>query len=121
MDGLTSVQALLERSADRRDGAVALEHGDVVLTYGELEAGANRVAARLRDLGVTRGDRVGLLADNGRAYVEGFFGILKAGAGCVALNDANKARTTTALLTDSGAVGLVTTAASVARTLPEIA
>jgi long-chain acyl-CoA synthetase len=120
MDDLTPVHALLEQSADRCGEAVALEHGDVVLTYGEVEAGANRVAARLRDLGVVRGDRVGLLADNGRAYVEGFFGILKAGAGCVALNGANKARTTAALLADSGAVGLVTTVARVGRDLPEI-
>ena len=69
MDGLTPIHALLEQSADHRGDAVALEHGDVVLTYGEIEAEANRVAARLRDLGVARGDRVGLLADNGRAYV----------------------------------------------------
>ena len=120
MDGLTPIHALLEQSADHRGDAVALEHGDVVLTYREIEAGANRVAARLRDLGVARGDRVGLLADNGRAYVEEFFGILKAGACCVALNGANKARTSAALLADSGAVGLVTMAVRVARDLPEI-
>jgi len=120
MEGLTPIHALLEESADRRGDAVALEHGDVVVTYGAIEDGANRVAARLRELGVARGDRVGLLADNGRAYVEGFFGILKAGGGCVALNGANKAHTSAALLADSGAVGLVTTAARVARDLPEI-
>lgn len=120
MDGLTPVHALLEASADRCGAATALEHGDVVLSYDDLEAGANRVAARLRDLGVGRGDRVGLLADNGRDYVAGFFGILKAGGCCVALNGANKPRTTAALLADSGAVGLVTTAARAARDLPEI-
>jgi acyl-CoA synthetase (AMP-forming)/AMP-acid ligase II len=120
MDVLRPIHALLEQSADQRGDAVALEHGDVVLTYSEIEAGANRVAARLRDLGVARGDRVGLLAANGRHYVEGFFGILKAGAGCVALNGANKARTSAAILADSGAVGLVTMAARVARDLPEI-
>ena len=120
MDGLTPIHTLLEQSADQRGDAVALEHGDVVLTYGQIEAGANRVAASLRDLGVARGDRVGLLADNGRAYVEGFFGILKAGAGCVALNGANKARTSAALLADSGAAGLVTMAGRVSRELPEI-
>ena len=120
MEGLTPVHALLEQSADHRPDAVALEHGDVVVTYAEVEVGANRVAARLRDLRVARGDRVGLLADNGRIYVEGFFGILKAGACCVALNGANKARTSAALLADSGAVGLVTMATRVARDLPEI-
>jgi len=120
MDGLTPVHELLEQSADRQGDAVALEHGDITLTYGEIEQGANRVATRLRELGVVRGDRVGLLAENGRAYVEGFFGILKAGACCVALNHANKARTHAALLADSGSVGLITTAARVARDLPDI-
>ena len=120
MDGLTPVHELLERSADRQGDAVALEHGDIILTYGEIEQGANRVATRLRELGVVHGDRVGLLAENGRAYVEGFFGILKAGACCVALNHANKARTHAALLADSGSVGLITTAARVARDLPDI-
>ena len=120
MDCLTPIHALLERSADQHPDAVALEHGDVVLTYGDVESGANRVAARLRDLGVARGDRVGLLADNGSTYVEGFFGILKAGACCVSLNGANKGRTTAALLVDSGAVGLVTMGTRVARDLPVI-
>jgi len=120
MDGLTPVHELLERTAEQRPDAVALEHGDVALTYAEVEEGANRIATRLRELGVARGDRVGLLADNGRAYVEGFFGILKAGACCVALNGANKARTSAALLADSGAVGLLTMAGRVSRELPEI-
>ena len=120
MEGLMPIHALLEASADVHGGAVALEHGEVVLTYAEVEAGANRVAARLRGLGVASSDRVALLADNGRAYVEGFFGILKAGACCVALNHANKWHTHAALLADSGAVGLVTAAARVARDLPEI-
>ena len=120
MDALTPVHSLLEHSADHRPDAVALEHGDVVLTYAEVEAGANRVAARLRELGVVRTDRVGLLAENGRTYVEGCFGILKAGGCCVALNGANKAHTIASLLAGSGAVGLVTTVARVARDLPEI-
>lgn len=120
MVGLTPVHVLLEQSADRYEQAVALEHGDSVATYGEIEAGANRVAARLRDLEVQRGDRVGLLADNGRDYVEGFFGILKVGGCCVALNGANKSRTHAALLADSGSVGLVTTMARTARDLPQI-
>ncbi len=120
MDGLTAVHTLLERSADEYPDAVAVEHGDTVLTYAVIEAGANRVAARLRELGVARGDRVGLLADNGQAYVEGFFGILKADACCVALNHANRARTHTALLADSGSVGLITTVARAARDLPDI-
>lgn len=113
------VHSLLEASADRSPEAVLLVHGHDRFTYADVEARANRVAGLLRDLGVAPGDRVGLLADNGIEYVAGFFGILKAGAGVVALNSANKAGTQRQLLADSGAVGLVTRIAQVRRDLPE--
>jgi len=113
------VHRLLEERADRAPDAVLLTHGDESLSYAEIEARANRTAALLRDLGVARGDRVGLLADNGAEYVAGFFGILKAGACVVALNSANKANTQRQLLADSGAVGLITRVAQVRRDLPE--
>ncbi|HOX25362.1 MAG TPA: class I adenylate-forming enzyme family protein [Candidatus Krumholzibacteria bacterium] len=114
------VHRLLEVSADRVPDAVVLEHGATRLRYAELEADADRLANRLRELGVERGDRVALYLDNGREYVVGFFGILKAGACCVALNSANKTRTTALLLADSGAVGLVTRASQVRHDLPEL-
>ena len=41
-----------------------------------------------------------LLLENGLEYVAGFFGILKAGACCVALNSANKTRTTASLVAE---------------------
>ena len=115
-----AVHALLEASCDRTPHAVVLEHAGRTVTYAELEAAANRVAAALLASGVQHGDRVALLAENGLAYVAGFFGILKAGAGCVALNTLNKTRTSTLLLRDSGAVALVTVAAQVRRDLPDL-
>jgi len=121
MKDLRPVHCLLENSVDRSSGAVLLEHGETRLSYGEVEAEANRVAACLLERGIQRGDRVALLADNGREYLAGFFGILKAGACCVALNGANKTRTNALLLEDSGAVALVTRAAQVRRDLPELA
>jgi acyl-CoA synthetase (AMP-forming)/AMP-acid ligase II len=114
------VHALLEASCDRAPDAVVLEHAGRTITYVELEAAANRVAAALLASGVQHGDRVALLAENGLAYVAGFFGILKAGAGCVALNTLNKTRTSALLLRDSGAVALVTVAAQVRRDLPDL-
>lgn len=110
---------MLEASAERAPEAVFLTHGRDAFTYGEVEARANRLARLLAAQGVRRGDRVGLLADNGIEYVAGFFGILKAGGCVVALNSANKAGTQSDLLADSGAVGLVTRAAQVRRDLPE--
>ncbi len=120
MPAYDPVHCLLEGSADRATGAIALVHGDQQVTYGELESQANRLANHLLAQGIQRGDRVGLLADNGLEYVVGFFGILKAGGCAVALNSANRTPTLRKLLLDSGAMGLVTRAAQVRRDLPEL-
>ncbi len=120
MDDLQSIHRLLEHSADRTPDATVIEHGEQRLAYAELEAESNRIAGCLIERGVVRGDRVALLADNGPQYVAGFFGILKVGACCVALNGANKTRTNCLLLEDSGAVALVTRALQVRSDLPDL-
>jgi len=114
------VHRLLEASCDRTPDAVALEQAGQQWRYGELDRQANRVAASLLASGVQHGDRVALLLENGLDYVAGFYGILKAGACCVALNTLNKARTSALLLQDSGAVALITAAVQVRRDLPEL-
>ncbi len=115
-----NVHGLLIDAAGRAPAAPALTHGPGTWTFAELREGAARTAAMLRAEGVGRGDRVALLAENGLRYVTGFFGILEAGACCVALNHTNKPPTHRALLRDSGAVGLIAEARQ-ARALPEFA
>jgi amino acid adenylation domain-containing protein len=56
------------------------------LTYAELERRANRLARLLLDLGVTRGDRVGLFLEKSLESVVAVYGILKAGAAYVPLD-----------------------------------
>lgn len=114
------VQDLLVETAARLPGDTALSHMGRHHTYAEIDAASDRTAAMLAARGVGRGDRVGLLAENGVEYVTGFFGILKAGACCVALNHTNKPPTHRALLRDSGAAGLIAQARQ-ARALPLIA
>ncbi|GAA3134419.1 amino acid adenylation domain-containing protein [Streptosporangium carneum] len=65
---------------------VARAHRDltaVEVTYGELNARANRLARHLRDLGVRPGDRVGLLLERTPRQVEAVLAVLKAGAAYV--------------------------------------
>src|SRR5579875_221127 len=50
--------------ADRRD---ALAYGDV--SFSRLHAGARRVATKLRDLGLRRGDRISLYTENRIGFV----------------------------------------------------
>ena len=56
------------------------------LSYRELNERSNQVAHSLKDLGVTKGDRVGLLLMNGKEFVETFFAVAKIGAVNVPLN-----------------------------------
>src|SRR5207244_2942938 len=77
---------LLERSAEVHPDRTAVEDGDRSLTYAELEARANQMAALLRESGVERGDRVGLFLDKSIEAVVGIYGALKCGAAYVPLD-----------------------------------
>ncbi len=56
-------------------------------TYRELNDRANRLANWLRDgAGITKGDRVAILAHNGVEYLDAFFACSKLGAVLVSLN-----------------------------------
>lgn len=110
---------MLLETAARRPEAVALTHAASHITYAEVAADAAGVARFLGERGVRRGDRVAVLMENSREYVAAFFGILQAGACCVALNHVNKTGTHRELLRDAGAVGLVTRGRE-SRELPAI-
>lgn len=101
------VHEFLERSADSRPDAIGLVHGDDRATYAQLAQGANRMAHVLVEAGIRPGDRVGLLAENSRLYLESFFGILKAGAIAVPLNTAADPRALGGSLSDCEARALI--------------
>ena len=50
--------------------AIAVEHGDRRIGYGELLDRVNRASAMLAALGLVRGDRVALLSRNRPEYLE---------------------------------------------------
>lgn len=76
----------LRASAERFPDRVAIVDGERKLSYADLEARANRVARLLLDLGVTKGDRVGLYLNKSIESVVAIYGILKAGAAYVPLD-----------------------------------
>jgi len=55
-------------------------------TYGRVASQVARVRASLRRLGVGRGDRVAMLAENGGAWVAAYLGTMAQGAVAVPLN-----------------------------------
>ncbi len=62
---------------------VALEGDGPALTYGQLAARSDAIAARLAARGVGRGARVGLYANRSAEAVAAMLGVLKAGAAYV--------------------------------------
>src|ERR1700752_832031 len=57
-----------------------------VITYKEMNELTDRLAAALVDMGVKKGDRIGIFMPNTPQFVMAFFGILKAGGVVVATN-----------------------------------
>ncbi|CAL9614302.1 Linear gramicidin synthase subunit B [Streptomyces sp. enrichment culture] len=102
------VPVLLARQVARVPEAVAVEGEGFALTYGELEARSNRVARRLRALGVGVGSVVGVLLDRGPEFHAGLLGVWKAGAAFVPLDPAFPAGRLAGMLADAGAEVLLT-------------
>ena len=78
------------------------------MTYGELNASANRLAHRLRGLGVGRGQAVAVCLDRSPCAVVGLLGILKAGAAFVPLNFEHPPSRLAHQIQEAEAVALVT-------------
>ena len=79
---------LLQRSAQRLPEKQVVRHKGEYLTYSELEAQSNQLAAVLMRTGVRHGDRVGIYLDKSISAVIAIFGILKTGAAYVPLDPA---------------------------------
>ncbi|MCX8100312.1 MAG: AMP-binding protein [Geminicoccaceae bacterium] len=69
-----------------RVALIDLAEGERVLTYGALDERIDRVAGLLRDAGIGPGDRVLVAIGNRTAFLEAFFGAMRAGAVPVPLN-----------------------------------
>jgi amino acid adenylation domain-containing protein len=109
---------LFEAQAERSGGATAVVHGQRVLTYAELNAGANRLAHRLVQLGVGRGAVVAIYMPRSPEMVTALLGILKAGAAYLPLDPEHPQARLAAVLDNSGATVVLTQSELVGR-LPE--
>ena len=78
------------------------------VTYQEVRDNAARQAALFESLGVSPGDRVGLLATNKIGALEAFFGALMAGATVVPMNYRSRGNELNHLVSDSGVALMIT-------------
>lgn len=102
-----TVPDLLRHSADRFSNSPALLFYGTCISYGELDDLTTRFALALRQLGISRGDRVALMLPNIPQTVIAYYGILKAGAVVVPTNPLYVEREIQTQLTDAGVETMV--------------
>ncbi len=100
---ILNLASVIEHHARLTPDLEAIVWNDMRLTYGKLNAKANRVANALKEMGIGRGDKVALSSPNLPCFPIVYYGILKAGAAVVPLNILFKPREVAYHLTDSDA------------------
>ncbi len=106
-----SIAALFAEQVRLTPDAVAVCEGERALSYAEIDRRATALAARLRDLGVLPGARVGVCMERSVEEIVAFLGVLKAGCAYVPLDPWHPPERLAAVLRDAGAAAVVTTPA----------
>jgi long-chain acyl-CoA synthetase len=76
----------MEESASKYPDKACTIFKGAVITYKKMNEMTDHMAAALVDLGVKKGDRVGIFMPNTPQFIAAYFGILKAGGVVVAVN-----------------------------------
>ncbi|GAA2673339.1 long-chain-fatty-acid--CoA ligase [Actinoplanes palleronii] len=105
---MLNLAVILRESAVAHPAAPALIFEGHRISYGELDAQSDAVAAALTARGVRPGDRIALQLPNVPDFPVAYYGILKAGAIVVPLNVMLRAPEIAYQLADSGARVLIT-------------
>jgi len=100
---MLNLAVVLEHTARELPDRTALVLGDIRMSYAQVDASANQIAAALVVHGIEPGDRVALSCPNLPSFPVVYFGILKAGAVVVPLNVLLTDREIAYHLEDSGA------------------
>ncbi|GAA4072037.1 amino acid adenylation domain-containing protein [Streptomyces shaanxiensis] len=96
-----SVLELFRARVAQAPDAVAVLAGERVMSYEELDAASDRMAAHLRGRGVRRGDRVAVRLERSADLVGALLGVWKAGAAYVPVDSAYPAERVAFVLEDS--------------------
>ncbi|MGS0897672.1 non-ribosomal peptide synthetase, partial [Burkholderia stagnalis] len=102
---------LFEEQASRTPEAVAVVFEGARLSYGELNARANRVARYLRRQGIGPDQRVAICVERSLEMMVSLLGVLKAGAAYVPLDPSYPADRLAYMLVDSAPAAVLTQSA----------
>src|SRR5262249_38474346 len=111
------VHEIFEQQAVQRPDAIAVLHEGRQLTYGELNARANQLAAFLQEIGVRPDSRVALCLERSPEMIVGLLAVLKAGGAYVPLDLSYPAERIGFMLRDCAPLSLLADTS----TLPAIA
>ena len=102
-----NVKYLINRSVREYPDRTALIFEDRRLSFSALDRRVNCLANALLDIGISKGDRVGMLMKNGCEFIETDFALSKTGIVRVPLNARLTGKDHMYLLNDSGACALI--------------
>jgi amino acid adenylation domain-containing protein len=111
---------LLDRAAEASPEREAVRCAGRALTYGELRARADAIAATLREVGVERGDRVALFAPKSVDAVTGMYGAMRAGAAYVPIDPKSPVARAATIARDCTVSAIVSTPDRAAALLDEL-
>ena len=103
----TIITGLFRVQVARTPRSVALDCGELSLSYGELDAWSDDLARRLVAAGVRRGDLVGIRGVRCAETVVGLLGILKAGAAYLPLSPSDPSARLRRIIEDAAPVAVV--------------
>jgi amino acid adenylation domain-containing protein len=106
---LESIPVLFAEQVARAPEAVALTCQGRVMTYGELDEAANRLAHLLVGSGAGRGERVALLLPRSAEAIVAILAVLKTGAAYVPIDPAHPDARIEFMLADAAPIAAVTT------------
>jgi len=103
----SNIDAVLRDAAAWRPEAPALSDDGRRVSYRELDTVVERLAANLADLGIAKGDRVGLLLGNCSEFVEVVFALARLGAISVPIGIRQQRPENEFVLAQSGAKAVI--------------
>ena len=95
------VHDLLSQTAGKLPNTIAIIDGENSFTYQQIEKFSTQLSNGLINLGITKGDKVGILAPNCAEYVIAFYAITKVGAVVTTINSGYREREISHQISDS--------------------